>query len=113
MLYRREPRLRMNPAGLCEEFFELPVPKLGWIGLCQATVGNTRPRLAALVDLSVIPGLLLLRCEHAVTAQHFLQLIMRQSRDRPIVRAGHGVGGYQCVDHGFLDSLNRGLEQRI
>jgi hypothetical protein len=43
----------------------------------------------------------LLRClfhQHAVTAQHVLQLVVRQCRNGPIVRARHGAGGDERID---------------
>jgi hypothetical protein len=50
---------------------------------------------------------------HTVAAQYVLQLIMRQGRDRPGVRPGHGAGGHHRVNDGFLNSLDHGFEQRV
>ena len=48
-----------------------------------------------------------------MAAQYVLQLIVGEGGNGPVIRARHGPGSDQRVDHGFLNALNRRLEQRI
>lgn len=51
--------------------------------------------------------------QHPVGAQDLLQLVVRKSRDRPVIRACHGARGDQGIYHGFLHALDRCCEQRV
>jgi hypothetical protein len=51
--------------------------------------------------------------QHAVAAQYVLELVVRQGRDGPVVRAGHGAGGDQRIDNGLLNALDRCFEQGV
>src|ERR1700722_3108899 len=51
--------------------------------------------------------------QHAVASQYVLQLVVRQGRDGPVIRARHRAGGDQRIDDGLLNALYRRFEQGI
>src|SRR3984957_6621312 len=51
--------------------------------------------------------------QHAVASQYVLQLVVRQGRDGPVIRARHRAGGEQRIDDGLLNALYRRFEQGI